>query len=510
LGSTVCFFLALYLLDISYWRGRWVFVKEFFFGVGGVGVIFAALLCTNINPAAPLTVFCILVVAYTRTACALFFPSTSRPDFLIALSWILYTTGFVLLIIWAHATFASSGSIVWTTAGKRDLETRSGCEEGVRCVVVYLLWGGPFIGCVACWVMGTFSHFLGYALRRESHAELAGVHTPSALGMGAARVVIGTVVALGFGMWCAASVAVSGSGLSNALFGLTIMSATALIGMVVSAVGWDSIKTSIGHNPLVVKLAELRNSDWLKALVVLVCWLPFLCYLALAMANQIVRRVTCDGDSNFGSTKGRIEGGGAEDGGGRGAKSAAQTAREGGSTLKRLSQTLTAGGARMSGFLRTKKEQDAELEIRKLEARRARQQEKRMAKLMVQVKRQGQVKRQDGGDGEGASSPHRFTCLTLVASEQLYVLVQWRWASVLCKIMWWALFLVSINVGVTKVVTLFLSWMNTSLLAPLPLGAVIGIFYAIGLFMFLLPPVPGVPVYLTSGVVIVHKVSSRL
>jgi hypothetical protein len=58
---------------------------------------------------------------------------------------------------------------------------------------------------------------------------------------------------------------------------------------------------------------------------------------------------------------------------------------------------------------------------------------------------------------------------------------------------------------VSKVVTLFLSWLNFSVLAPLPLGTVIGIFYLIGLGMFLLPPVPGVPVYLTGGVVIVNK-----
>ena len=32
---------------------------------------------------------------------------------------------------------------------------------------------------------------------------------------------------------------------------------------------------------------------------------------------------------------------------------------------------------------------------------------------------------------------------------------------------------------------------------------VIGIFYAVGLFMFLLPPVPGVPVYFAGGIIVV-------
>ena len=36
----------------------------------------------------------------------------------------------------------------------------------------------------------------------------------------------------------------------------------------------------------------------------------------------------------------------------------------------------------------------------------------------------------------------------------------------------------------------------------LGLGAVTGILAAVGVFMFLLPPVPGVPVYLTLGIVL--------
>ena len=38
-----------------------------------------------------------------------------------------------------------------------------------------------------------------------------------------------------------------------------------------------------------------------------------------------------------------------------------------------------------------------------------------------------------------------------------------------------------------------------------PLGATTGIFFFIGLGMFLLPPVPGVPVYFTGGVILVKS-----
>ena len=50
----------------------------------------------------------------------------------------------------------------------------------------------------------------------------------------------------------------------------------------------------------------------------------------------------------------------------------------------------------------------------------------------------------------------------------------------------------------------FLSWLNSKL-AVLPLPAVVAIFYSVGLFMFLLPPVPGVPVYVLGGVVMVNS-----
>lgn len=41
--------------------------------------------------------------------------------------------------------------------------------------------------------------------------------------------------------------------------------------------------------------------------------------------------------------------------------------------------------------------------------------------------------------------------------------------------------------------------------ADLGLGVVTGILAGVGIFMFLLPPVPGVPVYLTVGIVLAAK-----
>ena len=50
----------------------------------------------------------------------------------------------------------------------------------------------------------------------------------------------------------------------------------------------------------------------------------------------------------------------------------------------------------------------------------------------------------------------------------------------------------------------FLAFLN-DVLSPLPLELVTIIFVGIGAVMFLLPPVPGVPVYMFGGVVVVKK-----
>lgn len=57
------------------------------------------------------------------------------------------------------------------------------------------------------------------------------------------------------------------------------------------------------------------------------------------------------------------------------------------------------------------------------------------------------------------------------------------------------------SVIVSQFTLLFLSWLIEKTEA-MSLGAVTGLLVAIGMTMFLLPPVPGVPIYLTLGIVI--------
>jgi len=83
----------------------------------------------------------------------------------------------------------------------------------------------------------------------------------------------------------------------------------------------------------------------------------------------------------------------------------------------------------------------------------------------------------------------------------------WNWGNIMLKVdflvwIYWTFF-----VGAQKWTYVFLSWLN-SVLLELDLAVVIAIFFVVGFTMFMLPPVPGIPVYIASGVVIAARASA--
>lgn len=74
----------------------------------------------------------------------------------------------------------------------------------------------------------------------------------------------------------------------------------------------------------------------------------------------------------------------------------------------------------------------------------------------------------------------------------------WDWTMVWNKVHWLGIIFFILNVGSAKVLNIFLSWLN-SLLKDFPLELLIVVFYIVGVSCFLLPPVPGPPVYLFGG-----------
>lgn len=80
----------------------------------------------------------------------------------------------------------------------------------------------------------------------------------------------------------------------------------------------------------------------------------------------------------------------------------------------------------------------------------------------------------------------------------------WNWCSILCKVNILTIVYFILMVGVTRATYIFLSWINVQL-QGYDLIIVVIIFFGIGYLMFMLPPVPGVPVYITGGIILTAR-----
>jgi len=80
----------------------------------------------------------------------------------------------------------------------------------------------------------------------------------------------------------------------------------------------------------------------------------------------------------------------------------------------------------------------------------------------------------------------------------------WRWTAILEWAHLWSWLYIIMSILVMRLCTVFFSFVNETVGGWL-IEEVVAIFFAVGLFMFLLPPVPGVPVYLLGGNLITNR-----
>lgn len=100
--------------------------------------------------------------------------------------------------------------------------------------------------------------------------------------------------------------------------------------------------------------------------------------------------------------------------------------------------------------------------------------------------------REIGGDG----------WLTIEARRLVREFLSWNRTKVLTYAVYWGLAFMVLNVIVAQFTLVFLSWLIEKT-SSMPLPLVTAVLVGIGMTMFLLPPVPGVPIYLTLGIVII-------
>jgi len=93
-------------------------------------------------------------------------------------------------------------------------------------------------------------------------------------------------------------------------------------------------------------------------------------------------------------------------------------------------------------------------------------------------------------------------CVTQKVSEQIQDFLHWDHSKVLTYAVYWGFGYIFFNVLASKFTTLFLSWL-IEYTAPMNILVVTGIVTFVGMILFLLPPIPGIPIYLTAGIVLV-------
>ena len=91
---------------------------------------------------------------------------------------------------------------------------------------------------------------------------------------------------------------------------------------------------------------------------------------------------------------------------------------------------------------------------------------------------------------------------TKKVTSQIEDFKSWDHTKILIYAVYWAIAYISLDVLANRMTVLFLSWL-IDFSRDLELGAVTGIVTLVGMCLFLLPPVPGLPIYLASGIVLV-------
>lgn len=106
------------------------------------------------------------------------------------------------------------------------------------------------------------------------------------------------------------------------------------------------------------------------------------------------------------------------------------------------------------------------------------------------------------GCTKGLDDDERKRCLTTVAHHQWTLLMTWKAAEVLYYTLIWQVVGWALIVGSKLTYLIFAMLIKACMVAGLGIGPVTGIFVPTGVVMFLLPPVPGTPVYLAGGILL--------
>mmetsp|Transcript_22037 Transcript_22037/g.50305 ORF Transcript_22037/g.50305 Transcript_22037/m.50305 type:complete len:604 (-) Transcript_22037:934-2745(-) len=95
-------------------------------------------------------------------------------------------------------------------------------------------------------------------------------------------------------------------------------------------------------------------------------------------------------------------------------------------------------------------------------------------------------------------------CFTDVTSNQINGMKSWNWVKVIKNSIFCGAVYLTLFVFIGQFTNVFLSWLIEST-KDMTLTVVTILMFIVGIMLFLLPPVPGFPIYLTSGIILVNS-----
>ena len=358
-----------------------------------LGMIFiASLLAVEEYVSAPMVLFVIFKALIDKTMYDFVCPYLRIGVFMTAVGQGNFVASACVIFGWCVWMWAFDKE--WNNKEMFDLyHQRLDCDRATdslevgRCQAAYLLWGAPLVVGLLCFFFGLACLYLA----REGSAV---------------RMLMVQFLIVGMGMWVSMSISGAEMGLADDILQFVLLFCSLMIVVCINMIGYDKVKAKIGNMRIASKIGEYSQSNFAKAMLIVISLPLFPFFLALSMMIRQSRRVGL---------------------------SLAPQKRE----LDDEHKYFTAAAWGMLKWL--------------------------------------------------------FSDITSVMTWCAYI----------------AIFYFICDVGVGKGATLFLGWM-ISVMKDLSPSVVLFCFILLGVSMFLLPPVPGPPVYLTGGVLLVGSMEEQL
>jgi len=446
-----------YLFDgFKYWKDSHLVWRQYVvFSIVGFCFVIGGFFAAREYPFSPHAVSLMIFLCYAYGMWCTLLDDWDQPKFLYYMWRVLLLMGCCLFIFFCCWVFAFDH--LWDNDNKAriademsndDWKCEYKSDTDSYCLHAFLVWFSPFF------LSGVFIMFsvVVYFLEAYVTDNTSGTKDLAFRGFL-------TLIALSaMSVWAAASVAGAGMDLATAVVAF-MFSATVWIGVLaVATIGFENMQKRFFAVPLVKKMEGSILNEWFKALFIMCFFWVIVFYFFASCLNQRLRTWNC-------------------------------TRKKGKYSSKDLRHRLKS--ERNSQFQQKVDESDDEQESSSQIDLNHDSEE--LATMKVGDKEETGPKE----DSEG-----KFCCrLTKAASRHFYTMYYWNWTSLSLKIVVWGVLYLTLMVFTTKFITIFLAWLG-SVIESWNFGVVIVIFMAIGLTMFLLPPVPGVPVYLTGGIII--------